>query len=132
MKATITIPGDLPPELSPNARPNRYAKARIVKQTRETAMLATLGSLDVHEVRDTIAPPVTIHWTIGLRKGAKARDTDNVIANAKSLQDGICDALGLNDKHLVLGTVTQERDPAKVGYVRADLVWDADERREAA
>jgi len=124
MKATITIPGDLPPELSPNARPNRYAKARIVKQTREMAMLATLGSLDVQAVRSLIEPPVTVSWTIGLRKGAKHRDADNIVSNAKAIQDGVCDALGVNDKHLVLGTVVQERDPAGVGYVRVELEWD--------
>jgi hypothetical protein len=131
MKATILIPGDLPRELSPNARPHRYAKARVVKQARETALLATLSSLDVQVIRAAIEPPVTVHWTVGLPARAKTRDTDNIIASAKAYQDGICDALAINDRHVVTGTVTQLRDPAKVGYVRAVLEW-ADAREEAA
>lgn len=128
MKATITIPGDLPPELSPNARPNRYAKARIVKQVREMAMLATLGSLDCHAIRAAIAPPVTVSYTVGWGKGRKQVDDDNGAASCKAIRDGIADALGINDKHLITGTFAQERDPAKVGYVRVDLEWaDAEE-----
>lgn len=46
------------------------------------------------------------------------------VASAKSYRDGICDALGIDDKRVDVGTVTQRRDPDGPGSITIE-VWEA-------
>lgn len=87
----ITIRLDWPArELSPNARVHWRAKSEIVKYHRAIARLEALKFEGWTYPRVDLAvnfyPPDKLH-----------RDLDNAYSSIKSYQDGIFDALGMND-----------------------------------
>lgn len=58
---------------------------------------------------------------IGLKKGEKRKDDDNIKANTqlKVMRDELAHILSLSeDRRWTMGTVTQVRDPEGIGYVR--------------
>jgi crossover junction endodeoxyribonuclease RusA len=90
---------DLPfpsPDLSPNARLHWAAKAKAVRIARKQAWALTLAAgakslpwRGVHLVM-TFCPPDRRHY-----------DRDNLIARMKAAQDGIADAIGIDDARFV-------------------------------
>jgi crossover junction endodeoxyribonuclease RusA len=100
-------------DLSPNARCHWAVKARAVKKARSEAYLvaSTWGPVDAKalDVTLTFYPP-----------DKRCYDDDNLVARAKSLIDGIADALGVDDSRFrlqkpVLG------EPIKGGNVHVEL-----------
>ena len=90
----ITIYLDWPArELSPNARVHFRARAEFVKLHRILARLATLQYQGWTSQRIYMAivfhPPDRLH-----------RDMDNAYSMCKAYQDGIFDALGMNDSRI--------------------------------
>jgi crossover junction endodeoxyribonuclease RusA len=87
-------------ELSPNARGHWAKQARFKKGARElagwTARQANMGwSMPVIE---TLAYDVSLKITVTFCPPDKRRrDLDNAIASFKASQDGIADALGIDD-----------------------------------
>ena len=103
-KRRVTLAFDWPPrELSPNARPNRYAKASATKAYREQCgWLAVEQSLDEEHVTICLNSPVLAIVTFHV-KDNRRRDIGNMDAALKPLWDGIVDAGLLQDddyKHL--------------------------------
>lgn len=84
------------PDLSPNARKNRFALARRRKAYRTGCAWEAVSAgakkltADYLHVTITFYPPDRRH-----------RDRDNMIAALKSGQDGIADAIGVDDSRWV-------------------------------
>lgn len=90
---TITLPWP-DKQLSPNARVDRRARARLVAETRSRAGLETL--------RQWPARGLPVGNTIPLRlrffpPDLRHRDLDNCLASNKAQIDGLADALQVND-----------------------------------
>ena len=107
-RVTLTFPWP-PKELSPNARPNRYAKASATREYREACgWLAVEQSLDEEHVTICLNSPVLAIVTFHV-KDKHRRDIRNMEAALKPLWDGIVDAGILVDddyKHLRHGEST--------------------------
>lgn len=100
--------------LSPNARIHWARKAKAVKLARQAAWVAVLehraaaraiGAQGRAVLNIEFCPP-----------DKRRRDLDNLIASSKALNDGIADALGIDDSQFVL-TYRMGR-PVKGGAVR--------------
>jgi hypothetical protein len=39
----------------------------------------------------------------------------------KAFRDGLADALGVDDRHMTCGSITQTKDPDKRGYIKIAL-----------
>lgn len=116
---TITIPGTLDLGLSPNrSRSHPGKRTRLKNELMDRAWLSTLAALDGG---DPGPGPFTLHLTVGWEKGRKRWDDDNIIAAFKAGRDGIAAALGVDDRHITVGTVTQERDEAGLGYIAVTI-----------
>lgn len=95
--------------LWPNARPHWAAKAKATKAYRFAAKVLLCGA-DVGPVRVTFCP----------KSRGPIPDMDNCIAASKALQDGLADALGVNDRDL---TVTYEMgERCKDGAVIVEIL----------
>ena len=104
----ITLPHP-PAALSPNGNRCHWARVSAArKQARQLAAIATEAQLLLTPLTTT---PTTysITWN---HYGTIQPDDDNVIARIKSYKDGICDALGINDRTLRLAGLTFIRDKA--------------------
>lgn len=94
--ASLRIPIGWPSSnLSPNGRPNRYAKAKSLREARNEGYVATLAAKPVGFKFGPGPLKVTIHAFPPVRR---ERDDDNLIASAKAFRDGIAAALGVDDK----------------------------------
>jgi len=90
MSYSITLPWP-DARLSPNSRTNWHIKAKLVASHREYARLMAYGCPEFpHGQPFSLClyfyPPDRRH-----------RDLDNCYSMCKAYQDGICDALGIND-----------------------------------
>lgn len=86
----ITIRLSLPdPNLSPNARINRYKKAALTAAARRTAMLITRAAMDPcgNWPMDRVTARETFVWPTKAR-----RDVRNAEASTKAIWDGIVDS----------------------------------------
>lgn len=87
--SSVTIELPFPPkELSPNSRPNRWEKAKAVREYRTAVgwMAAPTG-----RYRATLTPPVSAVVTFVVPTRHK-RDLDNLLAMLKPAWDGLVDA----------------------------------------
>lgn len=95
--------------LWPNARPHWAAKAKATKAYRFAAK-CLVGNAEPGVIRITFCP----------KSRGPLPDMDNAIAAFKAGQDGIADALGVNDRDLIF---THEfGDRCKDGGVIVDIV----------
>lgn len=115
---TITIPGTIDRRLTPNARPHWATKRNLAAELKERAYyVARKANIEMWEPE----PPLTLHILVAWEKGRKLMDDDNLVAGFKAARDGIAVALGIDDKHLRVGTVTQIRDPEKRGFIKVAI-----------
>lgn len=98
-----------PSELNPNSRPNRFVKARKVKQYRHDCAWLTKQALGRTRLQEPFLCTITFHPTNNLW------DDDNAIAAFKAGRDGMCKALGINDRNLRPQYI--HADPVKGGKV---------------
>ena len=122
MRRSISI--DLPwPSrvLSPNARPNRYYKAQVFKQTRLGVKAITLDRMRSEGIKSiepkgdgllniqlVLTPPIN-----------RQRDEDNMVANCKAVFDGIAEAVKVNDHffHLREQVWNKAKSPGKLQVI---------------
>ena len=78
-----------PPALWPNKRPHWSAKARATRSYRHWTKMAANGAK---------AGPIRLPFCP--KPLGQKPDLDNCIAAAKALQDGLADAMGVNDREL--------------------------------
>ncbi len=127
MQLIVDIPRTPHRYLSPNrsSRLPKMAHAREVEKARKLAR-ERAETLPLTEWRAalqcTIGSPRSmsyeLEWMVGWEKGHKFVDQDNLIAMLKSYQDGVADALGINDKHFTTRIHSQYRDPEGEGLMR--------------
>lgn len=100
--------------LLPNARVERYTHAEIVKQHRFMAKIETLAQVATNNrLPPDYLSPLAINWTFH-PPDKRWRDYDGMISAGKAYQDGIFDALGIND-HLVTSGGFQVLEMVKDG-----------------
>ena len=81
-------------KVSPNGRGQRRTKHRHTKRYRALAVLMTKQALNGGPAPRPVAYSLSYHWS------TPRRDDDNAIASAKAYMDGICVALGIDDRTL--------------------------------
>jgi crossover junction endodeoxyribonuclease RusA len=80
--------------LSPNGRPNRWQKAKSLRQAKNEGFIATLANKPV----GFQFGPGPLKVTIFAQPPTKREpDDDNIVASAKGFRDGIAAALGVDD-----------------------------------
>lgn len=135
----IVVPGMPSPKVDANARhSNPIYKTNYVKAEKKRGTEAVICALDA-ESREWVAERmrsmdrVPYRVTIGLAKGAKQRESDNVAIWPKALRDGIAAALAGErgddlDRNWELIETRQVRDPEKTGYTAFEfaITEDAD------
>ena len=105
--------------LWPNGRAHWAVKSREVKKHRQWAHDATLAAIG------TVLPfrwdghPVRLKYIV-TPKTAHAIDRDNCIAAMKAYQDGIADALGVDDSYFATPEI-EFAEPEKPGRVEVVL-----------
>ena len=102
-----------PPELHPNARPHRMAKAIATKTARRWAKLAFLAAYR----RQGLATRDEVAWRATYRfETRRTRDEDGLNSQLKAYRDGSADALIVyNDKGILR---TEIREEEKTGRPR--------------
>lgn len=110
-----------PPKELRNAadRVNRYALSRVTKKARKWACDATMG---VHGVKPKNLPFIGPRLPICITfypPDRRLRDEDNMRASCKAYQDGIADALGVNDRCFACHYVFA--DPVKGGKITVEI-----------
>ena len=103
--------------LWPNGRAHYMAKAREVKKHREWAFTAALKHIRRHGI--PADRPVVLRYII-TPKTRHAIDIDNIVAAMKSYQDGIAQALGIDDSQFAAPEIGFAA-PAKPGQVEVML-----------
>lgn len=83
--------------LWPNGRANYHAKGREAKKHRTWAYTAMKASLPAGHKHD--GSPVRLRATFYAKPTGVLPDRDNCSASLKAYQDGIADALGMDDRH---------------------------------
>ena len=119
----VTIPGTPDKCLSPNAvRSERHwgPRYRATQDSRGNAYMAMIESGRIAEGK-AFGVPLTLHAVIVWEKGRRAYDPDSAHGILKATIDGIADALEIDDKHITLATVQQDRDPEGRGFVRVAI-----------
>lgn len=115
LRVVLPKPG---PAANPNGNRAHYFKiSKERKKTREQAKALTL-----HVWRNAVERPqypdkFTSYRYIWNYYGTQLPDDDNIIARCKSIKDGVCDALGINDRNLRNHGVTFIRDKQTQGTV---------------
>ena len=102
----VEIPIEIDARISPNSRAHwrtKYLIQQEMKNTTYTAMQAAGPHGSLHNA----PPPLTLNYVVGLGFRRKKMDDDNIKASLKYVQDGIAAYLGIDDKHMIVGTVEQ-------------------------
>lgn len=106
--ASLSIPTGWPSSnLSPNGRPNRWQKAKSLRQAKNEGFIATLAAKPVGFQFGPGPLKVYIHAFPPTRPqgGGRHPDDDNLIASAKAFLDGIAFALGVDDSRFDIAGV---------------------------
>ncbi len=120
---TIRIHTVIRRELTPNRsfrtpRGMIYALQKKLKQDTVRAFREQMDLEDPVACLQTAPWPVILDITVARAKRKQALDDDNMVASLKYLQDGVAQALGMDDKHMhIARPVTQVRDPDGAGYI---------------
>lgn len=97
--------------LSPNGDKAHWGKVALErKKCREYAKKLTQEFLLHNNIEHEL--PYKHYSLIWNYFGTVMPDDDNVVARIKSYKDGICDALGINDRSIHLGSVSFIRERA--------------------
>ena len=92
----VTLPWPAP-ELSPNGREHWTVKAEAVKAARTLAWRTAQEELWLHPVYISPDAPLVAHFEF-YPPNKRWFDLDNLVSRAKNFQDGLFDALGINDR----------------------------------
>lgn len=97
-----------PSALSPNGNRAHWGSVMLArKKCRQAAQLITAQHLQDNPPTGKEYKHYHIKWNYF---GTVMPDDDNVVARIKSYKDGICDALGINDRSIHLGSVSFVRE----------------------
>lgn len=115
LRVVLPKPG---PAANPNGNRAHYFKiSKERKKTREQAKALTLHVLRNAMERPQYPDQFTSYRYVWNYYGTQLPDDDNIIARCKSIKDGVCDALGINDRNLRNHGVTFVKDKTTRGTV---------------
>ena len=105
--------------LSPNARVHHRVKAEYIKMAREVAFYTTRETnyISLYTPEDELLLTVTAY-----PPDCRRRDLDNVLAMCKAYQDGICQALNIDDQQIRAVTVSWG-DKRRGGKIEMQLAY---------
>ena len=128
----IRIPEWTPPaSLGVNAHKHWRSKHGPEQTARDIAFHATRSTV---AQRDWTCPdmPVLVA-VVAWEKKSRRKDADNTLNCLKHTIDGMCEALGIDDKRFITAMAFQRIDPAKRGFVELTIrPATVEERRLAA
>lgn len=103
---TVEIPLEIDRRITPNSRSHWTTRHRITREMKNTTY-ETMQATGPHSALHNASLPLTLNYVVvrGFRR--KKMDDDNIKASLKYVQDGIAAYLGINDKHMIIGTVEQ-------------------------
>lgn len=112
---TIRVPWVPPAGMGMNAHKHWRSKHGPEQEAKQAGYLAAKSAIarKPWECPDMPMVIVTIHW----ERKSRRKDWDNAASVCKQIQDGICEALGIDDRRFITGIPLQKIDPAKQGYV---------------
>lgn len=115
--------------LSPNGRVHHMQRHEAAAAARH---LARYYAADAMSRKNWARPlegenEIALHWTIFWGKNERGRqeldkDIDNCISMLKAYQDGIFDALGVNDRRVVQVRVDQRRAEDGKGWMQVGVI----------
>ena len=105
--------------LFPNARPNRFQKAREVKLHRYWAFVATRAE----SIGECCPKDIVEYRIVYTPKTNRRRDEDGVISSCKSYLDGVAQALGIDD-HIFRHRGTEALPAKAPGKLVLTFSWD--------
>lgn len=114
----IEIPGTVDSRLAGNGVRKTHwgTRGRLNAELKDRAGWATKKALEAAPfVVD--AESLRIDYTVGWGYNERSLDDDNFVTAMKGVRDIIANIIGIDDRLFITGTVTQERDPAKRGYI---------------
>jgi hypothetical protein len=126
----VNIPGTVTLMHSPNGRAHWRTKHKLTAELRYTARMATIEAVggDPNVCYPFPSYPIRLDYTVGWESRRRHFwDDDNFIGAAKLIRDAIASVLGIDDRHFITGSVTQEYDPAKRGYILVRIASVAEE-----
>ena len=100
-----------PKELSPNARTHWAQKSKFTaKYRRDCAILTKAANIDAAFLRGCVAGDrYALHVFMDFYPpDRRPRDATNLVAAFKAGEDGVSDALGINDKHFIIHPLLRE------------------------
>jgi len=105
----IRVPYVPPVNMNINAHTHWRRKHPEEQNAHEMAFMAARSHLaqSPFTVPDHPVLVAVIHWP----KGRKRRDPDNALSSAKRLTDGVCKALGVDDRVFMTSMAFQRRAP---------------------
>jgi hypothetical protein len=104
--------------LNPNKKVHWAVLAKKKRKAREYAFYICKTKITINAVK----PPIYVHYDI-YPPDKRRRDGDNAKAACKAYQDGIADALGVDDYHFITSDQFHKHLPIKDGKVLVTLEW---------
>ncbi len=101
--------------LSPNSRVHWSKRAAATKAARTAAFYLTRAAVTIKPTWDRVALSVTF-----CPPDKRRRDMDGMIASMKAAQDGISDAIGIDDRFFV--PTYRIAEPVKGGAVHIEIL----------
>ncbi len=132
MRLTVRIPSSIDPALTGNGTRSWAKHHRLFQDLKFTTGWALKASIP-HASYPDDALPLRLDYVVARAKGRRELDDDNIKIGLKACQDAIALHLGINDRHMVIGTVEQIRDPEGIGWIEVCITpATADEGQQAA
>lgn len=103
--------------LSPNARVHWSSLARAKKAAKRTAYYTTLEA----GIGKIVASSIAIKYSF-FPPDRRARDADNMLSSCKAYQDGISQAIGVDDSKFQI-TISPRGPVEKAGMIKVELEW---------
>lgn len=117
----LTLPWP-PADLSPNRRLHWARLAMAKRAYRDACHLSTLTTKSATERRSLPSGPLSLAMEFR-PPDRRTYDRDNLLARCKAGLDGMCDALGIDDRRFASVTV-RVGEPALDGLVRVTIAQE--------
>lgn len=118
-----------PTSLGVNSHRHWRGKHPDEQAAKEAGMWAAKAArITPDDIPDLPVLVVIFHWD----KRSRKKDSDNALGTAKHLIDGICEAIGINDRRFVTSMAFQRLDPKKQGFTEVLIRPATKEERQLA
>lgn len=126
---TVTVPMTPHRYLNPNSGKHARTKRPYYTALRDAAALAAADLLRGRTM--VFDGPVRVVLDIYWPAGYQTLDFDNACASCKGLVDGVFHHLDADDRQMIGMDITQQRDPAKHGFVTVTVTAASEEKQTA-